>query len=97
MINQFDYHNKINTNLLMDYPGENNKFIEVKSFKYTIWSIFDINSVDDDVFDDLVVLLLVTRKETLNLTIILQNFLVQYKNTISKFLKKREKSRMKSF
>ncbi|KAH1246141.1 CENP-B 2 [Glycine max] len=85
MINQCGYHNKMDIDNLMNYPGENEACSEVQSLEDIVGTIIE-NNAEDDGEDDTVSLEPVTRKEALMTSNIIHNFMIQYKNTTPELL-----------
>ncbi|KAH1266212.1 ARS-binding protein 1 [Glycine max] len=85
MINQCGYHNKMDIDNLMNYPGENEACSEVQSLEDIVGTIIE-NNANDDGEDDTVSLEPVTRKEALMASNTLHNFMIQYKNTTPELL-----------
>ena len=85
MINDLGYHNKMDVNSLLDYPGENNACSEVQSLEEIANTILE-NDVEDDVDDETTHMEPVTRKEALNAAKTLSNFLMQFENNTPELL-----------
>ncbi|CAK8534819.1 unnamed protein product [Lathyrus sativus] len=85
MINQCGYHNKMDIDNLMNYPGENEACSKVQSLEDVVGTIIE-SSEEDDGEDDTVSLEPVTRKEALMASNTLHNFMIQYKNTTPELL-----------
>nr|KAJ0197720.1 hypothetical protein LSAT_V11C700354400 [Lactuca sativa] len=85
LIIRMHYRHKMDVNVLLDYPGENNECYEVQSIEEIIAYTVQ-NSVDNEVDDDSVPLESITRKEALQAATTLHNFLLQYKNTMPQLL-----------
>ena len=75
------YRQKNDVNELLDYPGENNECYEVQTIEEIM-----ADTVQNPVDDDSVPLEPVTRKEALQATTTLHNFLLQYENTVPQLL-----------
>ncbi|CAK8561767.1 unnamed protein product [Lathyrus sativus] len=85
MINQCGYRNKMDTDNLMNYLGENEAYSEVHSLEDIVGTIIE-NNAEDDGEDDTMSLELVMRKEALMTSNTLHNFMIQYKNTTPELL-----------
>ena len=64
IINDFCYHNKMDVNNLLDYPGENDTCSKVQSLEEIV-DIIGKDNIDNEVEDDTILLEPVTCKEAL--------------------------------
>ena len=80
MINDLDYHSKMDVNNLLDYSSESDTCSEVQSLEEIVDTI-EKSNVDDEVEDDIVPLKPDTRKETLIVSRTLHNFMVHFEKT----------------
>ena len=85
MIEELNYRNTMDVEYLLNYPGESEATSELLTDEQLIEEIMR-NDKDDEVEDNSSTLEPVSRNEAILATITLNNFLLQYKNTIPELL-----------